>query len=153
VATREQKLSIMRDSRIGVYGVCTLIVSILFRAGAIAELADPATVAWALIAAHGAGRAVLPAFMFFVPSARTDGLSFNAGEPSREQAIAGAALGVLILLIALGLGSTLLAVIVLPLAGALMASLSRAQIGGQTGDVLGAVEQVSEIVILLIAAR
>jgi cobalamin synthase len=31
--------------------------------------------------------------------------------------------------------------------------LSLKQIGGQTGDVLGAVEQVSEIVILLVAAR
>jgi adenosylcobinamide-GDP ribazoletransferase len=32
-----------------------------------------------------------------------------------------------------------------------MAWLSRSQIGGQTGDVLGALEQVSEIVVLLVA--
>jgi adenosylcobinamide-GDP ribazoletransferase len=30
--------------------------------------------------------------------------------------------------------------------------LSRHQIGGQTGDVLGALEQVNEVVVLLIAA-
>ena len=35
----------------------------------------------------------------------------------------------------------------------LMARLSLSQIGGQTGDVLGALEQVSEIVILLVAVR
>jgi adenosylcobinamide-GDP ribazoletransferase len=35
---------------------------------------------------------------------------------------------------------------------ALLASLCMRQIGGQTGDVLGAVEQVSEILILLVAA-
>jgi adenosylcobinamide-GDP ribazoletransferase len=33
-----------------------------------------------------------------------------------------------------------------------MARLSMRQIGGQTGDVLGALEQVSEIVVLLTAA-
>ena len=36
---------------------------------------------------------------------------------------------------------------------ALMSWLAMRQIGGQTGDVLGAVEQVSEIVILLVALR
>jgi adenosylcobinamide-GDP ribazoletransferase len=34
-----------------------------------------------------------------------------------------------------------------------MTRLSFKQIGGQTGDVLGALEQVSEIVILLVALR
>jgi adenosylcobinamide-GDP ribazoletransferase len=33
-----------------------------------------------------------------------------------------------------------------------MAWLSRRQIGGQTGDVLGAIEQISEILILLVAS-
>ena len=56
-ATRERKLDIMRDSRIGAYGVCALVVSILIRAGVLASLADPGWVAWALLAAHGAGRA------------------------------------------------------------------------------------------------
>ena len=37
--TREQKLDIMRDSRIGVYGVCALIMSLLLRVGAAGELA------------------------------------------------------------------------------------------------------------------
>ena len=40
-ATRERKLDIMRDSRIGTYGVCALIASILIRAGALASLGDP----------------------------------------------------------------------------------------------------------------
>jgi adenosylcobinamide-GDP ribazoletransferase len=40
---------------------------------------------------------------------------------------------------------------VLAVAVALVARLSVAQIGGQTGDVLGAVEQVAEIAVLLVA--
>ena len=151
-ATRERKLEIMRDSRIGVYGVCALAVSILIRAGALASLADPGWVAWALLAAHGAGRATLPALMFFVPPARADGLSVTAGQPPREQAIAGAVLGILILLICLGFESALIAAILLAIAAAAVARLSTAQIGGQTGDVLGALEQVGEILVLLVAA-
>ena len=151
-ATRERKLDIMRDSRIGAYGVCALVVSILIRAGVLASLAEPGWVAWALLAAHGAGRATLPVLMFLVPPARADGLSVTAGQPPREQAVAGAVLGVLILIICLGFASALIAAIVLAMAVALMARLSTAQIGGQTGDVLGALEQMSEMVVLLVAA-
>ena len=110
-ATRERKLDIMRDSRIGAYGVCALVVSILIRAGVLASLAEPGWVAWALIAAHGAGRATLPVLMFLVPPARADGLSVTAGQPPREQAIAGAVLGVLILFVCLGFEPALIAAI------------------------------------------
>src|SRR6202030_2053805 len=54
--TREQKLAIMRDSRIGTYGVCALILSLLIRADAIASLTEIALVAPALIAAHVGAR-------------------------------------------------------------------------------------------------
>ena len=39
--TRDLKLAIMRDSRIGAYGVCALALSILLRVSALASLADP----------------------------------------------------------------------------------------------------------------
>ena len=96
---REQKLAIMRDSRIGTYGVCALVLSILMRAGALATIGEPGLVAGALIAAHGAARATLPVFMFLVPPARADGLAYDAGRPSREQAAAAAVLGILILVV------------------------------------------------------
>jgi len=59
----------------------------------------------------------------------------------------------LALLFCLGLAHALIAVVALAIAVSLLAWLSERQIGGQTGDVLGAVEQVSEIVILLVALR
>ncbi len=150
---RELKLDIMRDSRIGAYGVCALTLSILLRVSALAGLGAPALAVPALIAAHGAARAVLPVFMFFVPPARSDGLSASAGQPPRESAAASAVLGLLILILCLGLGHGLVALILLAIVAALLAWLSLAQIDGQTGDVLGAVEQVSEIVVLLVALR
>src|SRR5581483_4801539 len=55
---REQKLEIMRDSRIGTYGVCTLVVSILLRVAALASFPNGHFAVWALIAAHTGARAV-----------------------------------------------------------------------------------------------
>src|SRR5580692_9255645 len=151
--TRERKLEIMRDSRIGTYGVCALTLSILLRVSAIASLGNPIVVLWALVAAHGGARAAMPVFMALVPPARSDGLAFAAGRPSSERIITASVLGILIL--AIGLGPTLgiAALILLLVAIVLMAWLSVVQIDGQTGDVFGAVEQVCEIVVLLVALR
>ncbi|MGD0024222.1 MAG: adenosylcobinamide-GDP ribazoletransferase [Xanthobacteraceae bacterium] len=151
--TREQKLEIMRDSGTRTYGACALALSILLRVGALASLADPALVAAALIAAHGASRAILPVFMYFVPPARSDGLSFTVGRPPRESVAGAAVLGVLIVALCLGPALGIAALVLLLVVIALMAWLSLAQIDGQTGDILGAVEQVSEVAILLVALR
>ncbi len=149
--SRERKLEIMRDSRIGTYGVCALILSILLRVAALAAFANPAPAVWALIAAHGGARATLPLFMALVPPARHDGLAYAAGRPSGERVITASVLGLLILAIGLGPAHGIAAAIFLLVVIALMAWLSVVQIEGQTGDVLGAVEQASEIVILLVA--
>jgi adenosylcobinamide-GDP ribazoletransferase len=151
--TRELKLDIMRDSHIGAYGVCALVLSILLRVSALASLADTSLVVAALIAAHVGARATLPVFMFFVPPARREGLSASAGQPPREGVIAAAVLGVLIVALCLGPVLAIAALILVVVVIALLAWLSLAQIDGQTGDVLGAVEQVSEIAILLVALR
>ena len=150
-ATRERKLEIMRDSRIGTYGVCALMISMLIRAGTLASLADPRIVVFALIAAHGAARATLPFLMVLAPPARSDGLSHAAGKPAQDRLLIAGALAVVILGIFLGPLPGLLALMLLTAAVGSMAWLCSAQIGGQTGDVLGALEQVSEIVILLVA--
>jgi adenosylcobinamide-GDP ribazoletransferase len=152
-ATRERKLEIMRDSRIGTYALCALAMSLLIRTSVLASLADPAPVAAALIAAHAGARATMPLLMVFVPPARKDGLSFDAGRPSNERVAIAAILGVLFLAASLGLRHAVEAVILLTIVIALMARLSLRQIGGQTGDVVGALEQTSEMVILLVALR
>jgi len=149
--TRELKLDIMHDSRIGTYGVCALALSIVLRVSALASLGDAALVVPALIASHSAARASLPVFMFFVSPARREGLSASAGQPAREGVIAAAVLGVLVVALCLGPVLAIAALILLMVVIALLAWLSLAQIDGQTGDVLGAVEQVSEIAILLVA--
>ncbi|HUW74576.1 MAG TPA: adenosylcobinamide-GDP ribazoletransferase [Methyloceanibacter sp.] len=150
--SKERKLEIMRDSRSGAYGVVALIVSFLLRVAAIASLAGPGLVAAALIAAHAGARAGIPVFMRAVPNARQDGLSAGAGTPSARSTTIAALLGLLALALCLGVGAGLVAALLVAAGLIIMARLSLKQIGGQTGDVLGAVEQLSEIVILLAAA-
>jgi adenosylcobinamide-GDP ribazoletransferase len=151
-ATRERKLDIVRDSRIGTYGVCALLLSFLLRVGALASLAEPASVAAALICAGAAARAGLPSFMVMVPPARVDGMSATAGVPPPASAITAALLGLVALLAAFGFATGVVAVVCLAAGLWFMAWLCRSQINGQTGDVLGALEQVGEITVLLIAA-
>jgi adenosylcobinamide-GDP ribazoletransferase len=60
-------------------------------------------------------------------------------------------LGLIPLMIALGFAAGVVAVVLLAAGFGCMARLCKRQIGGQTGDVLGALEQVGEIVVLLVA--
>lgn len=150
--TRERKLEIMRDSRIGTYGVCALVLSFVLRIGALASLRDPTLVFAALIAAHAAARAGLPAFMRWVQPARTDGLSAHAGIPPGTSVSAAIAFGIVALGGGFGFAAGLIALVALACLHGAMAWLCRQQIQGQTGDVLGALEQIGEIAVLLVAA-
>ena len=83
--------------------------------------------------------------------ARFDGLAQGAGRVSSGAALAAAVLGRAALL-ALGLGGATVATLCLALVFAGFWYLCLTQIGGQTGDTLGALQQAGEITILLVAA-
>jgi adenosylcobinamide-GDP ribazoletransferase len=143
------KLAAMRDSHLGVYGALALMLGLLLRVVALAALTDPGTVACALIAAHAGSRALLPWIMQRETRARPDGLAVMAGQPSGGAAIAALVVGFVIMLLAAGLWPAVVAALLAAAAAWLVALLGRRQVGGVTGDVLGAAEQVAEIVILL----
>ncbi|MBZ9812828.1 adenosylcobinamide-GDP ribazoletransferase [Mesorhizobium sp. CA7] len=149
--TRDRKLEIMRDSRIGAYGAAALGLSLLIRWSALSELAGPGHVFLALLAAHAGSRGLFGAFMHLLPPARSDGLSANAGTVTAETAVIGAALGAVALL-ALGLGGAIAALILLGLIFMAFRALCLSQIGGQTGDTIGALQQLGEIAVLLVAS-
>jgi adenosylcobinamide-GDP ribazoletransferase len=149
--TREQKLEIMRDSRTGAYGVCALVLSLSLRIGALASFVDAYAVVWALIASHCAARAAMVILMWLLPPARGDGLSYEAGSPPGESTAAAATIALVVLLFCLHPLRGVIAALALIAAVALVAWLSARQIDGQTGDVLGATEQVGEIAVLLVA--
>jgi adenosylcobinamide-GDP ribazoletransferase len=151
-ATPEQRLEIMRDSRIGSFGGAALVLGFALRIGALAALAERADMAGAaagFVAAAAVSRVAGLAPLTFLPAARLDGVAFTGGRPSHATfwlACGLAALLALGLVLASGLpvagwaGGLVAASIV---AAAAM-RLSLAKIGGQTGDVAGATTQIAE---------
>ncbi len=147
--SRERRLEIMKDSRIGSYGGIALGLALLMRWSAIATLLGAGACELALAPAI-LSRAAMGLVMVALPNARTDGLSAGHGQPPMAAAVLGAGLALLLALAltgwaALGLG---LAVAVM---AAAFAQVARAKIGGQTGDVLGAAQVMTEIAALAAA--
>lgn len=152
--SREQKLTIMRDSRVGTYGVAAMIFSILARTAAVASLEEPAAVAAALLAAGALSRWGMVPVMAMLPAARNEGLSAAAGRTSGAQIAGSSAVAFLVTWLAIGFGAAVIVAILGFAAMLLMASIAKKQIGGQTGDVLGATAQIVEITALVaISAR
>ncbi|MFO1060421.1 MAG: adenosylcobinamide-GDP ribazoletransferase [Dongiaceae bacterium] len=149
---RTAKLAIMRDSRIGSYGVLALVLSVLLRVAALASLPAPHGVTAALVAAHALSRAPLPAVMALLPPARRDGLSATAGRPGAGAAALAVLIGAAVALLALGPAAGVAAIAAVAVAAFCLAVLAQRQVGGQTGDVLGAVQQAGEAAVLLVAA-
>lgn len=152
--TRERRLAIMRDSAIGAHGALALILAIGLRAGALTYTGVVLDTVCALIAAAIASRSAIAPVMYLLPAARSDGLSVAAGRPDRGRTADSVALGVLLTALALAPVTQPLTIL-MALAGAavgaaLPALLARRRLGGQTGDVLGAVQQCAEIGFLLV---
>ncbi|PYF07164.1 cobalamin-5'-phosphate synthase [Rhodobacter viridis] len=140
-----RRLEIMRDSRIGSYGVAALVLSLGLRWQGVAALAaaSPALAMAGLIGLAMLSRAACGVLMAALPAARADGMGRIASGAAWNRVIAGVALGVGA---ALGLGLPVVSLLIVQ--GALvfgLAQVAKAKIGGQTGDVLGTAQQLAEI--------
>jgi adenosylcobinamide-GDP ribazoletransferase len=150
--TRQRKLEIMRDSRIGTYGAVALGLSLLIRIGALAALGQPGLVLIALVVTAMAGRGGMIVPLLILPPARPDGMAAGLGTILRWSAVTGLGLVGLALLMLLPIQGAL-AVAVAALAASLaVTALARRQIGGHSGDVLGASEVIVECVTLTVLA-
>jgi adenosylcobinamide-GDP ribazoletransferase len=153
-ATRESKRAIMRDSRVGAYGVLALCISILLRVAALGAIIERsvALAALALIFAGALSRVAGLAPMLWLRPARDDGLGANVAAPSRGVwlrafSIAGA-IGLAPWLAGASAGQIAVSIVGAFAMAALVARLAENQIGGYTGDALGAAQQLAEIAIL-----
>lgn len=133
-----RKLEIMRDSRIGSYGTLALILVLGLKVQAIGQ----GSAVWALIAIEAASRAGLPLVLRVLPAARTDGLGHGAAQVSWGRVIIALALGLAALTMLGGMAAVTIAVTI-ALVVAAISVLALRQIGGQTGDVLGAMQALS----------
>lgn len=154
--SREARLEIMRDSRIGSYGVLALLIVTGLRIACIAALfaISPALAAAGVIGAAAASRAGMAVAMAALGPARPDGLGRQAGRVGAACAATAAGLGGAALLIpAMMLPHP--ALVWLACAGAIagaqlwIGARARRLLGGQTGDVLGALQQAGEAACLV----
>nr|WP_152467015.1 adenosylcobinamide-GDP ribazoletransferase [Sulfitobacter sp. THAF37] len=145
--TRDRRLEIMKDSQIGTYGVIALALTLILRWQLIALLIGAGALAAALIPAAMVSRACMVWAMQRLPHARNSGLSRQTGTPPRAAVIGALGIGVL----AAAFSGAWLGVIVMSLAATLATgAVAGAKIGGQTGDVLGATQQIVECTVLMV---
>lgn len=150
----ERRLEIMKDSRVGTYGVLALALALILAVSLLSELLarhGVMTTALALIGANATSRAVALWPWISLPCARPDGLAAQAGKPTAEAVVSAGVLAMLIsmpLVVSLGLVYWLLALIAGGTAACGMALLARAKIGGHTGDVIGAAQQLATLAFL-----
>lgn len=144
---KSRRLEIMRDSQIGSYGVLALIMVTGMRWGALVLLL-PIGIG-SVLAAAMISRAMMPALMVALPYARQDGLSRSVGKPAQRTALIGLAVAVTLSFFCIG-WTVIFAVSAAALVSWGTAQVATTKIEGQTGDVLGATQQLSELAILLV---
>ena len=146
--TRERALEIMRDSRLGTYGVAGLGLMLAAKVLAIAA-APPEVIPWLLVAAHAASRSSAVLALATSTYVRGAGIATPVASSTRPEnlafVLATGAAAVCVLFAA-----TTPAVIAAALAGLAaghlaMRGLYERKLGGYTGDCLGAVQQTSEL--------
>lgn len=145
---REQRFRILTDPLHGSYGVAAMSGTILLRAVCLAVLA-PAAAAVGLVVAHTLGRGSAVAAMATSPTAKPGGLGADYTRALRPgPAMVGTAFAIVATVLVAGwwagplVGAAVVATLV-------VSALAVAKLGGVTGDVLGAIEQVTECLVLV----
>ena len=146
--TPERRLEIMKDSRIGAYGVLALIFGLGLRWMALSSLFESGAVMAPILAAAAVSRAAPTVLMLGLPQARKTGLSQSVGTPQAGHVGLAVTLAVLLAIITLQ-SIPIVVFIATALATAACGGVAKYKIKGQTGDILGATQQVAEITILI----
>ncbi|MBI5565734.1 MAG: adenosylcobinamide-GDP ribazoletransferase [Chloroflexi bacterium] len=146
--SRERRLEIMRDPRLGTFGGATLILHVLLKTFAIAALPVPSIIAF-LLAPSIARWAIL--IIAVQPSARPGGMGEAFKQGLKGTVYLGAAV-VPIVLIAPGSWRAIIAAALVHLVVWGIIRLTRSRLGGVTGDVFGLTVEVSELIVLLVFA-
>lgn len=155
-STRERRLDILKDSRHGTYGVAALCLFLVLRVTALGSVAatNPLAAAGLWLAANIAGRSAALWVAVALPPARAEGASATAGSLPASRFWIGIALAALLVFVIGAPASSLLGVIVVGLAVALIVvgwtALCRKLVGGQTGDLIGAAAGLGEIAALAV---
>ncbi|MGL4488523.1 MAG: adenosylcobinamide-GDP ribazoletransferase [Rhizobiaceae bacterium] len=152
--TKEQRLEIMKDSRIGTYGALALFINVAIRTVAIAAILQFSALAaaLALMGAAAVSRGALVWHWSELESARPGGTSDRVGSPSEDAATfaltTAIAIALICALLARDLLPVLFAFILTIVITRAFKTLAADKIGGQTGDTLGASAILAELAFL-----
>jgi adenosylcobinamide-GDP ribazoletransferase len=149
--TRGAKLAIMRDSRLGTYGALALLFSVLIRAAALASIwGHPAPGALALVCVAVISRSMALWHWNATMPARAEGFAWTAGRPDWLALVIGMIAGLIaaIPLFAVFHLAALMGILLAAVGIGVLSSLCTSQIGGHTGDTIGAGQQISETLLL-----
>jgi len=152
---REQMLEIMKDSRIGTYGVLALVVSFALRAISLTIILSVSG-GWStflvLLAIAAASRAAMVWHWNTLPPARQNGVAAAVGAPeesARTSAlISGGILFIALVSLTSGLVAALISLALMAAAAGQWTSMVRTRLNGHTGDTIGATQQITETVCL-----
>lgn len=148
--TREEKLEIMQDSRIGTYGTLTLVMVLLTKAGAIASLSTSETVFSGLVIACVWSRVLMPVVAAWLGPVNADEPVAQLGKPHGQRLVVSLIFAVLISLFLGGFVAVGLMVGAGLVAALSVAYMAQRQIAGFTRDVLGTTQQVVELSMLVV---
>ena len=150
----ERAVAVMKDSRVGTYGALALVLSVIARVAILAELiaVSPGAAALGALGAAALSRGFMTVLWAGLPTADPGGLAESVGQPDKKKAgialAIGAAIFVTFASFGFGFGLACLAVAFAALKFAGFAWWLKRRLGGQTGDTLGAVQQLTEIAAL-----
>ena len=148
--TVERRLEILKDSRHGTYGVAAICTSVVLRMVALGSLPGPATMFAGAVAAHTMGRTATVGLAGSMRLTTHSGLGADYGRSTTPtRAVVGVTLGLAITALVTGWWVAPLA-LTAALAAAGTGLLAWRKIGGLSGDVLGAAEQVAECLTLVV---
>lgn len=150
--TIEQRLDIMKDSRHGTYGVCAIVVLLAARIAAVGSVTSPLEAAAILLTAPLLGRSGALWLSVALPAARSGGAAATAGQVSQRNFLIGIGIAAIVSFATAGFAVGILGLVAAFALAAAVAwgwtTLCRKLIGGQTGDLIGALQALLEIAAL-----
>ena len=150
--TIEQRLDIMKDSRHGTYGVCAIVLLLAARIAAVGSVTSPLEAAALLLTAPLIGRSGALWLAFALPAARSGGAAATAGQVSQRNFLIGIGVAAVVSFATAGFAVGILGLAAAFALAAAVAwgwtTLCRRLIGGQTGDLIGALQALLDIAAL-----
>ena len=143
-----RRLEVMRDPRLGSYGVVAVVVVLLLETAALASI-SPARALLALVVAGAWSRLAALAVVALVPYARTEGLATVAADRNRRWLDVGVGVATVALVSLVDWRHASIAAVGVTLVTLVVVAVARRRLGGITGDICGACTELGQLAALL----